>query len=113
MSLSVQDLYDEALTQLTSEGWLVTPTRMFGSDGLKVAGKTFAMVVKGSLVVKVPAARVDDLIAAGRGERFDPGHGRPMKEWVSLKPNNLEDTAGYMSEAAAFVEATQARRCAR
>jgi hypothetical protein len=56
----------------------------FGSLGLKVNGKLFAMPVRGTLVLKLPRARVDELVAAGEGEHFDPGHGRAMKEWVVL-----------------------------
>jgi hypothetical protein len=36
----------------------VTQGVMFGSTGLKVKGKVFAMLVKGALVVKLPKARV-------------------------------------------------------
>lgn len=61
----------------------VSEGRMFGSAGLKFAGKVFAMEVKGRLVVKPPAARVDALVAAG-AQRFDPGHGRLMREWASV-----------------------------
>lgn len=62
----------------------VTAARMFGSAGLKVNGKVFAMVVKGKLVVKLPKERVDDLVSSGSGEYFDPGHGKLMKEWVAI-----------------------------
>lgn len=55
----------------------------FGSGTLKVKGKIFAMISsKGEFVVKLPKARVDELIAAGKGEPFDAGKGRPMKEWA-------------------------------
>jgi hypothetical protein len=37
---------------------------------------------KGDFVVKPPKARVDVLVAFSRAERFDPGHGRLMKEWA-------------------------------
>lgn len=57
---------------------------MFGSPGLKVAGKVFAMLVKDRLVVKLPKTQVDECVAAGRGTYFDPGHGRLMKEWLSV-----------------------------
>jgi TfoX/Sxy family transcriptional regulator of competence genes len=62
----------------------VTFGRMMAAPGLKVNGKIFAMLPRGSFVVKLPKARVDALIAAGRAERFDPGHGRPMKEWAVI-----------------------------
>ncbi len=62
----------------------VSEGRMFGSAGLKVGGKVFAMEVKGDLVVKLPRARVEALVAGGAGKPFDPGHGRVMKEWVAI-----------------------------
>jgi hypothetical protein len=59
--------------------------RGFGSGALKVDGKIFAMMSsKGKFVVKLPKERVDALVASGQGERFDPGHGRLMKEWVTI-----------------------------
>ena len=60
----------------------------FGSSALKVSGKIFAMLVKGKLAVKLPRQRVDALIASGDGERLDPGHGRLMKEWVTVEPGD-------------------------
>jgi hypothetical protein len=38
------------------------------------------MLLRGALVGKLPVSRVDELLAAGLGERFDPGHGRLMKD---------------------------------
>jgi TfoX/Sxy family transcriptional regulator of competence genes len=64
----------------------VTRATMFGSPGLKVNGKVFACFVKGELVVKLPEERVDALVESGQGERFDPGMGRVMREWVALEP---------------------------
>ena len=62
----------------------VTTSRMFGSDALKANGKVFAMNVKGRLVVKLVAERVQELLASGVAASFDPGHGRVMREWVAL-----------------------------
>jgi TfoX/Sxy family transcriptional regulator of competence genes len=62
----------------------VTRGRMFGSVGLKVNGKVFAMLVKGSFVAKLPKDRVNQLVTSRTGEYFDPGHGKLMKEWVAL-----------------------------
>jgi TfoX/Sxy family transcriptional regulator of competence genes len=59
--------------------------KLFSSYGLKVKGKIFAMFGRGQFVVKLPKERVDGLVSAGRGERFDPGHGRLMKEWVAFQ----------------------------
>jgi hypothetical protein len=58
----------------------------FGSTGLKVEGKLFAMISsKGMFVAKLPKARVEELVQQGAGEPFDPGHGRLMKEWIALR----------------------------
>jgi hypothetical protein len=58
----------------------------FGSGALKVRGKIFAMMSsRGKFVVKLPKRRVDELVAAGQGEYFDPGHGRLMKEWLQVQ----------------------------
>jgi hypothetical protein len=75
----------------------------FGAGGLKVDNKLFAMVSKGELVVKLPRERVDELIAEGKGTRFDPGHGRLMKEWVSIAPAHGGDWAALADEAHGFV----------
>src|SRR5262252_8610438 len=58
----------------------------FGASALWTNGSIFAMLAQGRLVVKLPKARVDALVAAGEGQRFDPGHGRLMKEWLALEP---------------------------
>jgi hypothetical protein len=58
--------------------------KKFGSNGLKVHGKLFALFTQGTLVVKLPKARVVELVDAKMGEPFDPGHGRLMKEWLTV-----------------------------
>ena len=67
----------------------VTPPRGgsgFGRSALRWEGKIFAMLVRGRLVVKLPAARVDALTGNGDGVPFDANKGTPMKEWFSLDP---------------------------
>ena len=80
----------------------VTAGQMFSAFGLKVDGKIFAMLPRGVFVAKLPKARVDELVASGRGVHFDPGHGRLMKEWIAI--DGHEDTwVGLAKEARAFV----------
>jgi len=74
----------------------------FGSNAIKINKSIFAMLVNDQLVVKLPAARVAQLISAGDGVPFDAGKGKPMKEWVGLV---VDDDAcrGLVAEAMAFV----------
>ena len=80
----------------------------FGATALKVGGKIFAMAVKGDLVVKLPRERVETLVAAGEGTRFDPGHGRVMKEWLAVPPSAGDAWLPLAREALAFVAAAPA-----
>jgi len=76
----------------------------FGSTGLKVNGKLFAFVSsKGQFVVKVPKNRVDELVASGKAEQFDPGHGRKMKEWAAIH-SAAADWIQLAKEAHRFVK---------
>src|SRR5262245_29068536 len=80
----------------------VTPpgaTGGFGSGGLRVGRKIFAMFVRGRLVVKLPKGRVDALVEGGEGVRFDANKGTPMKEWLSVDPGAEVDWVGLSREA--------------
>ena len=80
------------------------PRRAFGSTSLKTDGKIFAMLVKDRLVVKLDRRRVETLVAKGQGERFDPGHGRLMKEWLSVaEPASDDAWLELATESEAFV----------
>jgi hypothetical protein len=72
-----------------------------GNLVLERAKKIFAMEVRGDLVVKIAKARVDELVAAKQGTRFDPRkNGRVMKEWLVVR-----GTTGWVelaTEAYAF-----------
>lgn len=54
----------------------------FGTNGLRVDQKIFAMWVAGALVVKLPSAEVDEAVAANHGSRLEMGKGRVMREWL-------------------------------
>ena len=85
--------------------------KSFGSRGqLKVNNRIFAFVSKGRLVVKIPRHRVDALVAAGEAERFDPGHGRLMKEWLALRPTSELGWLPLAREAMEFVAGMLERR---
>ena len=84
----------------------VTPPRSgrgFGRSALRVDNKIFAMLVRGHLVLKLPRPRVDALVAAGEGIRFDANKGTPMKEWLSLDPASALPWHPLELEALEFV----------
>jgi hypothetical protein len=55
-------------------------------------------------VLKLPGARVAELIAGGDGQPFDAGKGRPMKEWVVLDERTARRWLSLAREALRFVE---------
>jgi len=98
--LRYQDLIDE----LAGEVGVLPPEggSGFGRSALRYHRKIFAMLVRGQLVVKLPRARVDDLVTAGHGQRFDANKGTEMKEWFSLDPDSELAWAPLAREALAF-----------
>jgi hypothetical protein len=95
-----EDLVDELAG---AEG--VTPPRGgggFGRSALRYRGKIFTMLVRGRLVVKLPARRVDALVEAGDGVHFDANKGTPMREWLSLDPGSGQDWLALSREALDF-----------
>lgn len=84
----------------------VTEGRMFASDGFFVRGKLFAFVAtEGRLIVKLPRARRDALVASGEAEAVVMGH-RTMREWVAapLTPSCREHWAALVAEAFAYLD---------
>jgi hypothetical protein len=80
--------------------------RKFGSNGLKVDGKLFALFTQGTLVVKLPRQRVAELVDTAVGTPFDPGHGRLMKEWLTVAAPGAS-WLDLTKEAFSFVRATR------
>lgn len=79
--------------------------RMFGTIGLRVRGKIFAVAVHtGGLMVKIPEARADARIAAGEVTRMVM-RGREMREWV-VAPLEASDAvwASLLEEAYAYLD---------
>ena len=96
--------YEDLVDELVGNAG-VTPPRGgggFGRSALRFRGKIFAMLVRGRLVVKLPAGRVDALVAAGDGVHFDANRGTPMREWLSLDPGSGQDWLALACEALDF-----------
>jgi hypothetical protein len=79
--------------------------RMFGSEGLRVRGKIFALVsFDGRLMLKLPADRTVELVDAGEAERVEMA-GRAMREWVFVPASGAPRWDPLIAEALAYVDA--------
>ena len=97
-------LFESLCDEYASMSGVAVPTggSGFGSNAIKINKSIFAMLVDDRIVVKLPAARVTQLISADDGVPFDAGKGKPMKEWIGL---TVDDQASrkLVAEAMAFV----------
>jgi hypothetical protein len=97
-------LFESLCDEYASVSGVSVPTggSGFGSNAIKINKSIFAMLVDDRIVVKLPAARVAQLISAADGVPFDAGKGKPMKEWVGL---TMDDQASreLVAEAMTFV----------
>ncbi len=90
----------------------VTPPRGgsgFGRSALRYHGKIFAMFVRGGLVVKLPGRRVDELVEAGHGIRFDANKGTPMRDWFTAGPDCPLTWSALAAEALDFARTSGQR----
>ena len=104
LATTPEERYKSLVEEFLGDREVEQSGRGFGSDALKARGKIFAMLSSGRLVVKLPRQRVDALVAAGDGERFDPRRdGRLMKEWLALAPTSSLEWLPLAREARDFV----------
>ena len=84
----LQERYEDLIDELAGIDGVTPPSRGagFGRSAVRFQGKIFVMFVRGSLVLKLPAPRVEALVAAGDGVHFDANKGTPMREWLSVDP---------------------------
>ena len=84
----------------------VTRSTMMGFPCLRIRGQFFASADRatGALLVKLPEARVDELVHAGRAESFAPA-GRRFREWASIPYERARTWKRLLDEALEFVDA--------
>jgi hypothetical protein len=100
-----QRFWDLAEPYLAS-GALVEGT-MMGHQCLRTAGSNgFVATIErstGNLVVKLPKARVTELVDAGEGAAFSPA-GKVFKEWVELPAFDERRWTALLEESIDFVD---------
>jgi hypothetical protein len=110
--VNAEERFEELVAEFADQPDVTVPDAGggFGSGTLRVQGKVFAMLVRGRLVVKLPKRRVDALVDAGEGVRFDANKGRPMREWFTLDPASDLEWSSLGHEALTFVSPSQQGR---
>lgn len=78
--------------------------RHFGTATLRVQGRIAAFTPGDHLVVKLPAARVAELVASGVGRPFPSGR-PPMREWVEILGDDVAAWRAHVAEALDHVSA--------
>ena len=104
---TAEDRFEDLVDELVGCPGVIPPRggSGFGRSALRWEKKIFAMLVRGRLVVKLPASRIDALIADGDGVRFDANKGTPMREWFSLDPESPLAWGPLAREALDFAQA--------
>lgn len=104
MITTPEELFWQLAADLQREDPRVQEGTIMNSRCLRV-GKEFLALVdyKGSgLVVKLPTARVAELVKSGVGKPFGPA-GKVFKEWLSVPAPDRERWRDLLREGVAFV----------
>lgn len=82
----------------------VSRSTMMGLPCLRIDGAFFASCDRrsGDLLVKLPEARVDELVLAGHALAFAPA-GRRFRQWAAVPPSRSRTWRRLLGEALAFV----------
>ena len=106
--MTPEERYTDLVDEFAGEDGVLPPQggSGFGRGALRYRRKIFAMLVRSQLVVKLPRARVDELVTGGHGDRFDANKGTPIKEWFSLDPASELPWPALAREALDFARRT-------
>jgi hypothetical protein len=103
--MTAEELFWQLAAELRADDPRVVEGTIMNGRCLRV-GKEFLALVdyKGSgLVVKLPKARVDELIECGIGQPFAPA-GRVFEEWLSVPKLDRRRWRSLLREGVAFVK---------
>ena len=93
--------YDAVADGLAGAG--VVRGRMFGMPCLKIGRTVVAGMYGDAMTFKLPPVPREKALALPGVEPFDPGMGRPMKEWVVIPLAQSEVWPEYAAEALEYV----------
>lgn len=104
MTTSPETLFWELAAELQRDDPRIVESTIMNGRCLRVGKELLALVdYKGSgLVVKLPGARVAELVASGVGRPFAPA-GRIFKEWLAVPRPDRRRWRALLREGVAFV----------
>ncbi|TDO56211.1 MULTISPECIES: hypothetical protein [Kribbella] len=94
--------YDAVAAGLEGAG--VVRGSMFGMPCLKIGKKVLAGMYGDAMTFKLPPEPREKALAVPGAEQFDPGMGRPMKEWVRIPLDQSGVWPDYAAEALEYVD---------
>jgi hypothetical protein len=99
-----ETMFWELAGQLLAEPG-VTRSTMMGYPCLRANGAFFACVERttGHLIVKLPALRVNELVANGQALPFAP-NGRTFREWAAFPVADPDEWSAALAEARSFAD---------
>jgi hypothetical protein len=101
ISLAARSEYEAVAVGLESAG--VVQGSMFGMPCLKIEKKMLAGLYGDAMTFKLPPEPREEALALAGAEHFDPGMGRPMKEWVVIPLEHSASWPKYAELALEFV----------
>ena len=88
-----------AIASHHGETWVPSDSPKFGANALCVNGRIYAALTRNRrLLLKLPPARVMELLATHHAERFESG-GRVMNGWITLTPAAADRWIALSDEA--------------
>jgi hypothetical protein len=104
MATNDEEVFWELIDELRAEDPRIEEGTIMGGRCARVVGEFLALVnfKDSGMVVKLPSARVDELIAQGTGRPFAPA-GKVFREWVSIPRRDRRRWRSLLREGVAFV----------
>jgi hypothetical protein len=100
----IGELFASASERMLAQHITDAPGSMLRAPAITTRGRVYAFATKASVIVKLPAHRVNELIDSGVGAPCVTGKA-PLREWVCLEPGDEEECLAYFDEARTFVAA--------
>jgi hypothetical protein len=100
----LREIFANASERMLAQYVTDAPGSMLRAPAITTRGRVYAFATKASVIVKLPAQRVIELIDSGLGAPCITGKA-PLREWVCLAPADEDECLEYFTEARRFVAA--------